>query len=74
VAEIEIDREAVEALTEGRTQPELADRLGLTRANVSQVLDRLEAAGPVRRVPDARAYALPLADGSRQRLTKGATP
>jgi MarR family transcriptional regulator, organic hydroperoxide resistance regulator len=50
---------------EGLTQQDLADRLGLTEANVSQVLDRLEAAGLVRRVPEARAYALHLTDESR---------
>jgi DNA-binding MarR family transcriptional regulator len=50
---------------EGLTQQELADRLNLTKANVSQLLDRLEAAGLVRRVPKARAYALHLTDQSR---------
>ena len=53
---------------EGLTQQDLADRLGLTKANVSQVLDRLQAAGLVRRVPAARAYALHLTDESRALL------
>ena len=53
---------------EGLTQQELADRLGLTKANVSQLLDRLEAAGLVRRTPAARAYALHLTDESRELL------
>ena len=42
----------------GLTQQDLAERLGLGKANVSQVLDRLETAGLVQRVPSARAYAL----------------
>lgn len=50
---------------EGLTQQELAVELGLTKANVSQILDRLEAAGLVVRVPVARAYALHLTDASR---------
>jgi DNA-binding MarR family transcriptional regulator len=53
---------------EGLTQQELADRLGLTKANVSQLLDRLQASGLVRRVPAARAYALHLTDASRELL------
>lgn len=54
--------------TDGLTQRELADELGLTKANVSQILDRLEAAGLVVRVPVARAYALHLTDASRDLL------
>lgn len=46
------------AENQGLTQQELAARLGLGKANVSQVLDRLEAAGFVQRCPAARAYAL----------------
>jgi DNA-binding MarR family transcriptional regulator len=53
---------------EGLTQQELADRLALTKANVSQLLDRMEAAGLVRRVPEARAYALHLTQESRELL------
>ena len=54
--------------SEGLTQQELADRLGLTKANVSQLLDRMETADLVRRVPEARAYALFLTDKSRELL------
>ena len=50
---------------EGQTQQDLADGLGLTKANMSQLLFRLEAAGLVRREPMARAYALHLTDESR---------
>jgi DNA-binding MarR family transcriptional regulator len=50
---------------EGLTQQELAARLSLTKANVSQLLDRLEAAGYVERVPEARAYSLRLTNTSR---------
>ncbi len=53
---------------EGLTQQELADRLSLTKANVSQLLDRLQAAELVRRVPVERAYALHLTDASRELL------
>lgn len=53
---------------EGLTQQELAAELGLTKANVSQILDRLEGAGLVVRVPSARAYALHLTDASRSLL------
>ena len=53
---------------EGLTQQELAAELGLTKANVSQILDRLEASGLVVRVPSARAYALHLTDASRTLL------
>ncbi|HEV2529139.1 MAG TPA: MarR family transcriptional regulator [Thermomicrobiales bacterium] len=53
---------------EGLTQQDLADRLGLTKANVSQLLSRLEANGLIRREPVARAYALYLTDTSRDQL------
>lgn len=55
---------------EGLTQQDLADRVGLTKANVSQLLDRLEAAALVRRVPAGRAYALHLNDDSRALLAR----
>jgi DNA-binding MarR family transcriptional regulator len=54
----------------GLTQQELADRLGLTKANVSHALDRLEEAGLVQRVPEARAYALHLTDAGTEFLAK----
>jgi DNA-binding MarR family transcriptional regulator len=53
---------------EGLTQQDLAERVGLTKANVSQLLDRLQDAGLVRRVPTGRAYALHLTDASRSLL------
>jgi DNA-binding MarR family transcriptional regulator len=55
---------------EGLTQQDLADRVGLTKANVSQLLDRLEAARLVRRVPVGRAYALHLTEQSWDLLAK----
>jgi DNA-binding MarR family transcriptional regulator len=51
--------------SEGLTQQDLAARIGLTKANVSQLLDRLEAAGMVKRVPESRAYALHLTEASK---------
>lgn len=53
---------------EGLTQQDLADGLGLTKANMSQLLFRLEAAGLVKRVSASRAYALHLTDDSRALL------
>jgi DNA-binding MarR family transcriptional regulator len=53
---------------EGLTQQELAERLCHSKANVSQMLDKLEAAGLVRRVPEGRAYAIHLTDEGRQAL------
>lgn len=38
----------------GMTQTALTERMGLSKQAVQQVLDRLEAAGHVRREPDAR--------------------
>lgn len=55
---------------EGLSQQDLADGLGLTKANVSQLLFRLEASGLVRREPIARAYALYLSDESRGLLAE----
>lgn len=43
---------------EGQTQQALADRLLVTKGNVSQLLDRLEARGLVQRVADGRAWQL----------------
>ncbi len=53
---------------EGSTQQELAGTIGLSRANISQLLDRLQAAGLIERVPSGRAYALYLTDDSRTLL------
>lgn len=54
--------------SEGLTQQALATRLCLTKANISQLLDRLQSAGLIRRAPEARAYALFLTDASRALL------
>lgn len=43
---------------EGLSQQELAARLCHTKANVSQLLDKMERAGHLRRVPDGRAYRI----------------
>jgi DNA-binding MarR family transcriptional regulator len=53
---------------EGLTQQELAGAIGLSRANISQLLDRLQAAELIARVPSGRAYALYLTDASRNLL------
>ncbi len=50
---------------EGLTQQELADRLCHSKANVSQLLDKMEGAGLVRRIPQGRAYGLYLTDAGR---------
>lgn len=53
---------------EGLTQQQLAQSIGLTRANVSQLLDRLQTAGLVERIPQGRAYALRLTSDGRALL------
>ncbi len=58
---------------EGITQQELADRLLVTKGNVSQLLDRLERRGLVRRCQDGRATHLFLTDAGR-RLFAAAVP
>src|SRR6266498_3984877 len=40
------------AVAEGLTQQELAEHLGHSKANISQLLDKMEATGLVRRKPD----------------------
>lgn len=55
---------------EGLTQQELADRLELTKANVSQIVGRLLAMNLVVRRPVARAYALSLTEESRELLVR----
>lgn len=52
----------------GRSQGELAEWLGVTEGNASQVVGRLEAAGLVERRADRRAYRLFVTDGGRQKL------
>lgn len=55
---------------EGLTQQQLATSLGLTRANVSQLLDRLQEAGLISRVPIGRAYALHLTPDASDLLSR----
>jgi DNA-binding MarR family transcriptional regulator len=50
---------------EGITQQELADRLLVTKGNVSQLVDRLERAGLMSRRPEGRACHLRLTDAGR---------
>ncbi len=45
---------------EGITQQELADRLLVTKGNVSQLLDKMEERGLIARCPEGRANALSL--------------
>ena len=52
----------------GRSQGELAEWLGVTEGNASQVVGRLEAAGLVERRADRGAYRLFITDGGRQKL------
>lgn len=53
---------------EGLTQQQLSTSLGLTRANVSQMLDRLQEAELIERIPSGRAYALHLTPASQDLL------
>jgi DNA-binding MarR family transcriptional regulator len=55
---------------EGLTQQQLSDSLGLTRANVSQLLDRMQDAGLIERLPSGRAYALHLTPASHELLAR----
>jgi DNA-binding MarR family transcriptional regulator len=55
---------------EGLTQQQLSESLGLTRANVSQMLDRLQEAGLIERNPRGRAYSLNLTPASHDLLTR----
>lgn len=50
---------------EGLTQQELAARLLVTKGNVSQLIDRLESAGLVVRVPQGRICRLYLTPSGR---------
>lgn len=59
--------------TEGCTQQELADRLFVTKGNISQLLERLEQRGLIRRKPHGRAYRLYLTEEG-QSLTARAVP
>lgn len=50
---------------EGMTQQELADKLLVTKGNVSQLLERLERRGLIRRCQEGRASRLYLTDSGR---------
>jgi DNA-binding MarR family transcriptional regulator len=56
--------------TEGLTQQELAGELCHTKANVSQLLDKMERTGFVRRVPDGRAYRVYVTDEGQELLDR----
>ncbi len=58
------------ASAEGLTQQELAERLCHSKANVSQLLDKMETAGLVNRVPEGRAYQIFLTESGRELLTR----
>jgi DNA-binding MarR family transcriptional regulator len=53
---------------EGLTQQELAARLCHSKANVSQLVDKMERAGHLRRVPEGRAFRIYLTDEGRALL------
>lgn len=50
---------------EGQTQQELADSLLVTKGNVCQLLDRMQAAGLLERRPDGRVNRVFLTDAGR---------
>jgi DNA-binding MarR family transcriptional regulator len=56
------------AAAEGLTQQDLAVKLCHSKANISQLLDKMEAAGMVRREPEGRAYGIYLTDAGREAL------
>lgn len=58
---------------EGLMQQELADRLLVTKGNISQLLDRLATRGLIRRQQEGRASRLYLTDAGR-RLMDEVTP
>lgn len=51
---------------EGIVQQELADRLLVTKGNISQLLDRLERRGLICRCPDGRTLRLSLTPAGRE--------
>jgi len=51
---------------EGLTQQELADRLLVTKGNISQLLDRMEQAGLIRRQQEGRTCRIHLTEPGRQ--------
>jgi DNA-binding MarR family transcriptional regulator len=59
---------------EGVSQQELAQRLYVTKGNISGLIDRLEAAGLVERrtiASDRRSHAIHLTEAGRQAATAG---
>ena len=50
---------------EGRSQQDLADRLLVTKGNVCQILNRMEARGLIVRCPEGRANSLYLTKAGR---------
>lgn len=54
------------AAGEGMTQQELADRLLVTKGNISQLLARMEARGLLHRHPHGRALCLSLTPAGRE--------
>lgn len=64
----QVDVLATAGSAEGLTQQELAERLCHSKANVSQLIDKMERSGLVRRVPDGRAYRIHLTETGRSLL------
>ncbi len=56
--------------TEGCTQQELADRLLVTKGNISQLLERLDQRGLICREAHGRAYSLYLTDEGKMLAAK----
>lgn len=52
------------------TQQHLSEQLGVTKSNVSMLVDRLEQAGLLRRRPAGAAYDLMLTDAGRARVAE----
>ncbi|MBO0780775.1 MAG: MarR family transcriptional regulator [Ktedonobacteraceae bacterium] len=59
--------------SKGITQQELADRLLVTKGNISQLLDRMERLGLLQRRQDGRSKSLSLTDAG-QKLYKEIVP
>src|SRR5258707_13131112 len=56
---------------EGITQQELADRLLVTKGNISQLLDRLERRGLLKRCQEGRTNTLSLTEEGQQVYAQG---
>jgi DNA-binding MarR family transcriptional regulator len=66
----QVDVLATAGAGDGLTQQELAERLCHSKANVSQLLDKVQRAGLVRRVPEGRAYRIHLTEAGRELLER----